>query len=275
MPGGTVIAIEDPADPRLSDYADLPDAALRDREATGARGVFIAEGELVVRSLAASRFPVRSILVTPGRLEGCRDVVNALPPGTPVYVLPQGLMERAVGYAFHRGVMGVGERLPPPTLEAVTRLAGTLLLLEDLSNADNVGAVFRNAAALAGPDAAVLLSPGCCDPLYRKAVRVSMGHALRLPFRRCERWPDELDDLRRLGWTVLGLTPRPEAPLVRDAARGAAKIAWLLGAEGPGLTDRALAKADAWARIPMQPGADSLNVATAAAVALALRATDA
>lgn len=264
--------MEDPADPRLADYADLPDAALRAREATGTRGAFIAEGELVVRVLAASRFPVRSLLVTPGRLEACRDVVDMLPSGTPVYVLPQGLMERAVGYAFHRGVMGVGERLSLPTLEAVTESARTLLILEDLSNADNVGAVFRNAAALAGPGTAVLLSPGCCDPLYRKSVRVSMGHALRLPFRRCERWPEEVNDLRRMGWTVLGLTPRPEAPLVREAARGATKIAWLLGAEGPGLSAAALARADVWARIPMQPGADSLNVATAAAVALALRA---
>lgn len=253
----------------MADYRDLTDGELRRREAAGERGTFIAEGELVVRALAASRFPVRSVLGTPERLAKVGDLLGALPPGTPAFAADPAVMERVVGFAFHRGLLAAGARVRGPGLDALVRDCRTLVVLEGLTNAENVGAAFRNVAALAGSDAGVLLSPGCCDPLYRKAVRVSMGHILRTPFDRADHWPGDLTTLRELGWRVLALTPGADAEPLRPWAVGQ-RVALLLGSEGPGLTAGAMARADARVRIPMTPNVDSLNVATAVAVALAL-----
>jgi tRNA G18 (ribose-2'-O)-methylase SpoU len=144
------------------------------------------------------------------------------------------------------------------------------VVLEDLSNADNVGAVFRNVGALAGEGAAVVLSPGCCDPLYRKSLRVSMGQALRVPFTRAAPWPEALEQVGRAGFEVLGLTPDPGAmDIGRYKRPEGRRLALLLGAEGPGLTEAAFRRCRVRVRIPMDPGADSLNVATSLAVALA------
>lgn len=261
--------IDDPDDPRLADYAGLKDAALRADEAAGRRGVFNAEGELIVRMLAASRFPVRSLLMTPNRVAGLRDLIDRLPAAVPVYTVTPAVMERLVGFQFHRGVLGCGERLPGPGLEEIAALARALVVLEDLTNAENVGAAFRNTAALAGAGGAVLLSPACCDPLYRKAIRVSMGHVLRVPYARLEPWPGGLGRLKKLGFTVVALTPDPGARDIRSIGAGeAGRPALVLGTEGGGLTPRAFAEADLRVRIPIAAGADSLNISVACAVAL-------
>lgn len=257
-------------DPCLRDYANLTDAQLRDADWAGERGVFIAEGELVVRRLLASRFTVRSLLVTPTGLERIADAAATLPERTPVYVVDPALMGEVVGFPFHRGILACGERPATVPLDEVLGAARTLVVLEDLSNADNVGAVFRNVGALAGADAAVVLSPGCCDPLYRKSLRVSMGQALRVPFTRAVPWPQALEGVSAAGFEVVGLTPDPgTVDIGRYKRPPGGRLALLLGAEGPGLTEAAFRHCRMRVRIPMDPGADSLNVATALAVALA------
>lgn len=264
-----VIEVSAPDDPRLRDYANLTDAQLRDADWAGSRGVFIAEGELVVRRLLASNFRVRSLLVTRAGLERLGDAAPSIPDTVPVYTIPQGIMSEVVGFPFHRGILACGERPVPLPLGSLLQTARLLVILEDLSNADNVGAVFRNVGALAGSGASVLLSPGCCDPLYRKSLRVSMGQALRAPFTRATPWPDALERVSAAGFEVVGLTPDPSAVDIDGYRPSAGKLALLLGAEGPGLTDAAFKFCRARVRIPMDPGADSLNVATALAVALA------
>jgi tRNA G18 (ribose-2'-O)-methylase SpoU len=265
-----IIEVGSPDDPRLRDYANLTDAQLRDADWAGERGVFIAEGELVVRRLLASRFAVRSLLVTQAGLERIGDAAALLPEGTPVFLIEQGLMADVVGFPFHRGILACGERPATVPLEQVLGTVRTLVVLEDLSNADNVGAVFRNVGALAGPGSAVLLSPGCCDPLYRKSLRVSMGQALRVPFTRVAPWPGSLKQVSAAGFELIGLTPDPAAvDIGRYPRPPGGRLALLLGAEGPGLTEAAFGHCRVRVRVPMDPGADSLNVATALAVALA------
>jgi tRNA G18 (ribose-2'-O)-methylase SpoU len=264
------IQINDSSDPRLRDYANLTDAQLRDADWAGTRGVFIAEGELIVRRLVASRFPVRSLLVSPQGFERIRDVANGLPADVPVFVAEPPVLAAIVGFPFHRGILACGGRLPALPLDEVLK-ARVLVVLEDLSNSDNVGAVFRNTGSLVGTDGAVLLSPGCCDPLYRKALRVSMGQALRVPFARLEAWPSDLAHLVAAGFQLLALTPDSRATDIHELdLPPASKVALLLGAEGPGLTEAAFGGATRRVRIPMSPGADSLNVATAGAIALAV-----
>jgi tRNA G18 (ribose-2'-O)-methylase SpoU len=224
---------------------------------------------LVVRRLLASRFPVRSLLVTPQGLERLSDAAALLPESTPVFVADTNLMGAIVGFPFHRGILACGQRLAPAPIGDLLKSARTLVILEDLANADNVGAVFRNTGALAGADAAVLLSPGCCDPLYRKSLRVSMGQALRVPFAKLDQWPESLDQVGKAGFELLALTPDPAAQDI-NGFRPTHRVAMLLGAEGPGLTDAAFGRARARVRIPMDAGADSLNVATAGAIALAI-----
>ncbi len=256
-----LLPLSDPADPRLDDYRNLTDAALRARDHSG---VFIAEGELVVRRLLTSRFPTRSLLIA--RSAQHRLDTLPVPDDVPVYIAADDLLQTIVGFPFHRGVLACGQRLPEPPL---TDLLGSrlLLVLENTANTDNMGALFRNTACLAGEGSAILLSPGCCDPLYRKALRVSIGYALTIPFTTTESWPDALDQVRGAGFELLALTPSPDAPPL-DALAPGRRYALLLGAEGPGLSDHALRRATRLARIPMAKGADSLNVATAAAVAL-------
>lgn len=258
--------VEDPGDPRIAAYREARDQELRAR-----RGLFIAEGRTVVaRLLEGSRFRARSVLVTAAALEALRDLLERARPGLPVYVAPAEILRGVMGFKFHRGCLAVGQRGTDPTADELMAPTGPRLLLglEELADPDNVGVVFRSAMAF-GADG-VLLSPGSADPLYRKTIRTSMGGALRVPFARVAEWPAGLARLREAGYTVIALTP---AGAVDIADLGAAqpapeRAALLLGAEGAGLSEGARAQADVEVRIAMAPGADSLNVAAAAAIAL-------
>jgi rRNA methylases len=257
----SIETLEHPDDPRLADYREIRDAARRLRD-----GTFIAEGrEVVRRLLSARRYRARSALLTPPALEALRAPLEAA--GVPIYLVRQDIVKAIVGIEFHHGCLAVGERGAEPSAQAVLTEAGgaTVVVLEDLGDASNVGAIFRNALALGA--AAVLLSPGTADPLYRKAIRVSAGAALALPFARLPDWPRDLKRLRDAGYTLIALTPRPEAPDITKTPPPA-RVALMVGTEGRGLSDDALTAADLRVRIPMAAAMDSLNVATAAAVGL-------
>jgi tRNA G18 (ribose-2'-O)-methylase SpoU len=263
-----VVPIDDLDDPRIADYRNVPDPAL-----LAERGVFVAEGRLVVRALLASRrFRPRSLLVSEASAASLEDALAAIAPTCPIYVASKALMSGIVGFNVHRGCLALGERPAASAAEDVLPPddAGALLVvLEGIANADNVGGIFRNAAAF-GADA-VLLSPGCCDPLYRKAIRVSIGGTLAVPFASGGAWPECLARLRKRGFAVVALTPGPaSADIDGDASpwRSRRRLALLAGTEGGGLTRGALELADYRVRIPMAPGADSLNVATAVGIAL-------
>ena len=259
--------IDDPSDPRLADYRDLKDAELRLRH-----GLFVAESRAVVRRLlAAGRFRTRSILLTPPALDALREALEDRGAGAAVYVTRHEIMRAVTGFDFHRGCLAVGERGVEPSVESLLDPPGPrmLLVLEDLSNPDNVGGVFRNAMAF-GVDA-VLLSADCADPLYRKTLRVSMGGSLGIPFARLRDWAGGLGRLREAGYTLVALTPDPTAVDIGElgAPRDApGRVALVLGAESHGLGAGTRAAADLEVRIPMAPGADSLNVATASGIAL-------
>jgi tRNA G18 (ribose-2'-O)-methylase SpoU len=261
----TVETIEDPEDPRLADYREIRDAERRRRD-----GTFIAEGRQVVRRLlAARRYRVRSALVTPPALSALGEVLASA--GVPAYLIRQDIVEAVVGIEFHHGCLAAGERGAEPAADAVLAEARghPLVVLEGLGDASNVGALFRN--ALAFGVGAVFLSPGTADPLYRKAIRVSSGATVAMPFARLVDWPRDLGRLRAAGYTVVALTPRAEAVDLGDLGDGRplpARVALLLGTEGRGLSAEALAAADLQVRIPMAPEMDSLNVAAAGAVAL-------
>lgn len=268
------VRIESLDDPRVDDYRDVRDADL-----VGRRGLFMAEGELVVRALLDSpRFRPRSLLLSDKREASMRDAIARMPEGAPVFVAEQSLMSDIVGFHIHRGVLAAGERRPEPDPAEIVRDLPegpcVVLCLQTLANHDNVGGVIRAAAAFGA--GAVLLDERSCDPLYRKAIRVSMGHALRVPFARAGATTEHIDLLRRAGFTVCALTPgEPAEDLDRLVRNGDAprRAAILLGAEGPGLSREVVAQSDRALRIPMAPGVDSLNVAQAASVAcFALRA---
>ncbi|MFN0132250.1 MAG: TrmH family RNA methyltransferase [Phycisphaerales bacterium] len=361
-----LIPIESPGDPRLADYANVRDRQLARRgaaaggegtpagggdtsaappRANSGLGVYLAEGELVVRTLIAAGRGVRSVLITPTRLEAMRDAIAGLDAEVPVYVAGPGVMDGVVGFHIHRGVLAAGERWPEPSVGELLADATRVLVLEGLSNHDNVGGLFRVAAALGGvageevaewrsgkvaesktninggeagsscsrnpvlrtrtdslcnkPDAsarasakratnpeqatapsltlqarhaqhsaAVVMSPGTCDPLYRKAIRVSMGAALRVPFATLSPWPAGLVELRQAGFRLVALTPAADAMPIERLDAGVARSAVMLGAEGPGLSEEAMAMADVRVRIPMDSSVDSLNVVTAGAIAL-------
>lgn len=247
-----MITVDDPDDPRVAEYVGLTDAELRKRRPD----VFVVEGVVAIRRLAASPFPVRSALVTANR-------VKDLPPlDAPVYVAGQEVMNRVAGFDIHRGALAAAERLPPADVAAVLAQARLVLVIEAVSDHENMGALFRNAAAF-GVDA-VLLTPDCCDPLYRRSVRVSVGHVLHVPFASV---PDPVSVLREHGISTWALTPDPAAEPI-DTVTPVPRTALLVGAEGPGLRPETLAAADHRVRIPMAAGVDSLNVATAAAIAL-------
>jgi tRNA G18 (ribose-2'-O)-methylase SpoU len=288
-------------------YANLKDAALRRLEFLGQRDVFLAESELTVRALLASRCPVLSVLCTTSMLERLLPTIEEriarderqlrdknVAPLT-VLTATETEFEGLAGFAFHRGVLAAGLRPPTiegPALDALLRKSSSLTILEGISNHDNIGSVFRNVAALGGERPAVLLGPGCCDPFYRKSLRVSIGHVLSVPFAGIESlppardasgrlmhdaaratprlWPATLDLVKEHGWRIVALSPRTDAVSLREVAHalGGAKPALLLGAEGPGLTHAAMARADVLCRIPMREGVDSLNIAVAGAVAM-------
>ncbi|MBB4968723.1 TrmH family RNA methyltransferase [Saccharothrix violaceirubra] len=254
-----MIEIDDPADPRLDDFRDLSTADRRP-DRPGGRGLVIAEGVVVVERLLRSPYPVRAFL-------GVRRRIEALGPDlpAPAYVTSADVMAEVVGFHLNRGVLAAADRAPRLDPEALAESSRTLAVLEGVGDHENLGSLFRNAAAL-GVDG-VLLAPGCSDPLYRRSVRVSMGHVLRVPFAHVDHWPGGLDLLRDKGFTTVALTPRADAVALADAGLRGRRVAVLLGAEGPGLSDAAIAAADVAVKIPMAEGVDSLNVATAGAVA--------
>ena len=257
-------------DPRVQDYR-----AVREPELVRRRGLFIAEGRLVVgRLLALPRSTIRSILVSEAGLAALReqaaDGLDARPE-LPLYLAAPDVIDAIGGFHFHRGCLAIAERPPavdPRTLIAAAAPGRPLVVLEAIAQADNVGSILRNAQAFGA--AGVLLDPASVDPLYRKALRTAMGAALVVPWARLEPWPDALARLRHAGIVLAALTPRATAqPL--DAfvsAHTGRAVALLVGAEGPGLQDATLALADVPVRIPMAPGADSVNVATATGIAL-------
>ncbi|MEV6601079.1 RNA methyltransferase [Actinoplanes sp. NPDC051346] len=252
--------ITDPSDERLGDYRSLTDLELRTRWEPP-HGLFIAEGELVLRRARRAGYRPRSYLVDAKRADQLDDLDDA-----PVYAAAPAVLEQVTGFHVHRGVLASFHRLPLLDAGEVLAAARRVAILEDVNNHTNIGAVFRGAAAL-GIDA-VLLSPSCADPLYRRSVRVSMGEVFAVPYARLEPWPDGLALVREAGFSVLALTPAPDAvPMQRLDAAQRARPALLLGAEGPGLSRHALAACDVPVRLPMRRGVDSLNVAAAAAVA--------
>ena len=255
--------VERPDDPRVADYVGLTDGARRMKHEPGA-GFFIAEGEKVIARTAAAGYPPRSLLLSPSRLADLSPAVAAL--DCPVYVASYDVLQAVTGFHVHRGALASFGRLPLRTAPEVLAGARRVVVMEAVTNHTNLGAVFRSAAAL-GMDA-VLLTPTSCDPLYRRSVRVSMGQVFSVPYAFLERWPDGLDDIRAAGFRVLALTPSPTATDL-DALQVAPddKVALVFGAEGPGLTEEALAASDERVRIPMAAGVDSLNVGAAAAVA--------
>jgi tRNA G18 (ribose-2'-O)-methylase SpoU len=256
-----IVQVSDPADPRLADFRDLTDSDVRpDR-----RGLVVAEGVTVVARLAASRYPMRAVVGLEDRIDALRPVLAAV--DVPVYLVDKWVLSDVVGFRVTRGVLASADRAASPAPAELLAAARRLAILERLNDFENLGALFRNAAAF-GVEA-VLLDPQCADPLYRRSVRVSMGHVLRVPFAGLGGpWPASVAAVREAGFTVLALTPAPGAIELR-AIDPPLRWAVLLGAEGPGLSTAALAVADLKVRIPMAPGVDSLNVATAAAVAFA------
>ena len=264
--GPPVVPVDDPDDGRLADYRDLTDAGLRRRRelGVGRHGIFVGEGVYVIRHLLRSGHRLRSLLLTPERAAALAPDLDGV--DAPVYVAGRDVLHRVAGFDVHRGALAVAYRPPPADPGALLAAASRVAVLEAVSDHENLGALFRSAAAL-GIDA-VLLCPRCCDPFYRRAVRVSMGHVLSLPFAVVDPWPEGLARVQGAGFTVLALTPQgPADPIDEVEVADGERVAVLLGAEGPGLTAEALAGAHRRVRIPMAPGVDSLNVAAAAAIA--------
>lgn len=258
--------ITDPQDPRLRDYVGLTDVALR-RRTEPERGLYVAESEKVIRrALAAGHHP-RSFLMGERWLTDLGDVVTAAEAnGIPVFVGDPDVIEALTGFHLHRGALAAMQRPELPTVAHVLDRARRVLVLEDIVDHTNVGAVFRSAAAL-GVDA-VLVTPRCADPLYRRAIRVSMGTVFQVPWTRIDPWPGGVSLLRELGFTSAALALRDDSVGLDElAADPPDRLALILGTEGDGLSHRTLAEVDLTVRIPMLGGVDSLNVAAAGAVA--------
>lgn len=257
-----MIEIASLADPRVGEYAHVGDPAWLE-----ANGLFVAEGRLVVRRLIAdARFVVRSILASPAALASLDDLRAAIT--APVYVCDQATLDGVTGINFHRGCLALARRGDALPLDALLD-ARVLVAMEAVGNPDNVGGIFRNALAFG---AGVLLDPTSGDPFYRKAIRTSMGASLRVRFARAERWPDDLRRLCEAGFTIVALTTARDARDIHDVARDleGSRLVLLLGHEGEGLTKVAVAASDVRCRIPIDPASDSLNVAVAAGIALAM-----
>jgi tRNA G18 (ribose-2'-O)-methylase SpoU len=258
-----VIRINRFDDPRLEMYRSVPDAELLRR-----RNVFVAEGRFVVSRLIDGEHRISSVLVNDASFRALEEALSRLPGTVPVYICDAGEFASLTGFNLHRGCLALAERPLPRTWHDIASRSDLVLVLEAIADADNVGSAFRNAAAFGAHG--VLLSPTCCDPLYRKAVRTSMGAVLRVPYARAEDWPDPLRGLRSDGFVLAALTPSSDAVALSSLAWGREhqKIALLIGSEGPGLTAEALQLADIRIRIPIEPGVDSLNLATATGIAL-------
>ncbi|MBK3628777.1 MULTISPECIES: TrmH family RNA methyltransferase [Streptomyces] len=272
-----LISVEDPDDPRLRDYTGLTDVELR-RKREPAEGLFIAEGEKVIRRAKDAGYEMRSMLLSAKWVDVMRDVIDELP--APVYAVTPELAERVTGYHVHRGALASMQRKPLPTAADLLLAARRgvvpadppddagqrVAIFEGFVDHANLGAAFRSAAALG--IRAILLSPDCADPLYRRAIKVSMGAVFSVPYARFDTWPAGLDVVRDAGYDILAMTPDEKAtPLDRLHPERFERCAIMLGSEGHGLSTYALRAADEWVRIPMSAGIDSLNVAAASAVA--------
>jgi tRNA G18 (ribose-2'-O)-methylase SpoU len=269
--GHDVEWVVDPGDPRLDGYRRLANAHYRagyEREAA----VFVAEGRLAAFRLASSAYRMLSLVVTSDRLQPDAGLVRAArAAGAEVFATERDVIDAAAGYPVHRGVLALGGRRPAVPATDLLRRPGLVLVAEGVNDGENMGSLLRNAAAFGV--GAVVLDPSCCDPLSRRSVRVSVGHALQMPLGRAATWAADLVAAVDSGVAVVALTPAPGAPpldrvMAAVAARHRATVALLVGAEGRGLSPAALAASPVHARIPMQPGVDSLNVAAATAVAL-------
>lgn len=250
-------------DPRIDDYRNVSDAELLRH-----RNLFVVEGRLGIDRLLASGSSVVSLLLNDASFRALEGSLSTVPDEVPIYLIGTGEFGLITGFNLHRGCLAMARRLPERPAGDIVESAATILVLEGVSDASNVGAAFRNAAAFGA--GAVLLSPTCCDPLYRKAIRTSMGSVLTVPFARLQHWPADLDMLKAKGFTLVALTPRGSA-LDLDAyakQRAGARLALLVGTEGSGLTAEAESKADVRVRISIRAGVDSLNLATAAGIAL-------
>ena len=264
-----LIEVTDPADPRLADYRDLRDVELR-KHLEAEHGLFLAEGEKVVRRAAAAGFTPRSFLMAPRWLDGLGDVLDATE--APCFVVTEDLAEEVTGFHVHRGALASLERRPLAAVEEVLAGARTVLVLEDVVDHTNVGAIFRCGAAF-GFDA-VLLAPRCADPLYRRSIKVAMGAVFTLPWTRLPDWADALPSLSALGFTTVALTLGDRTPSrSRRPSPALDRVALVLGSEGHGLSSRWEEAADRRATIPMSAEVDSLNVAAAAAVACYVTST--
>lgn len=253
------MSIADAADDRVADFRDLKRADRRP-DRPGGRGLVIAEGAVAVRRLFESAYPVRAVFGVEHRVAELADVSD----GVPVFTASPQVMADVVGFHLNRGVLAVADRAPQPTVGSLAAGSRLVAVTEGVGDHENLGALFRNAAAL-GVDG-IVVGPRCSDPLYRRSVRVSMGHVLRVPFAQVDDLPAAVSTLHAAGFSVAALTPAAGAVDLRTY-RPDGPVALLLGAEGPGLSDEALALADVRVRIPMPDGVDSLNVATAAAIA--------
>jgi tRNA G18 (ribose-2'-O)-methylase SpoU len=259
----TRVEYVDAEDPRVADYRRLTDVEWRTNFEPGA-GLFLAEGEKVILRALAAGYRPRSALMAEKWLPGLDAPLAA--SGCPVMVAEDPVMRSIVGFRLHRGALAAFERAVLPQVDDLVAGAHRLLLLEDLVDHTNVGLIMRTAAAF-GIDA-VLVSPKCADPYYRRSVKTSMGAVLTMPWTVAGPWPGTLTSLSRAGFTLLGLTPDPAAVDIRRWRAGdGERLALLLGTEGGGLTIESLAAVDVWLRIPMTSRVDSLNVAAAAAVA--------
>lgn len=257
-------------DPRVASYLDVKEKQLhlhREVDGSAPHGLFMVEGELVLRELLRSRFRARSILLTPARLETLRPFLETARVTAPVYVAEPALLEALVGFNLHRGVLAVAVRERPRELGELLDSCTGLVVLEDLTNHDNVGGIFRNIACLAGPRVGVVFSPRCCDPLYRKSVRISIGHVLHIPFAFASTWPDAMRTIAEAGFETLAMTPGVGSEDLTKLSP-IRKPAVVIGSEGPGLTAEVLELATKKVRIAIRPEADSLNANVACAIAM-------
>jgi tRNA G18 (ribose-2'-O)-methylase SpoU len=257
-----LVEVDDAADPRLADYRDLRDVQLR-QHLEAEHGLFLAEGEKVVRRAVEAGYRPRSFLMAPRWLDGLADVLAV--SDAPVYVVSEALAEEVTGFHVHRGALASLHRNPLPPVEEVLTGARSVLVLEDIVDHTNVGAIFRSGAAL-GFDA-VLVAPRCADPLYRRAIKVAMGAVFTMPWTRLPDWYDALPELSTAGFTTVALTLAADARPIEGAVAGVDRLALVLGSEGHGLSEHWERAADRRAIIPMSAGIDSLNVAAASAVA--------
>ena len=260
----TLIRIEGPSDPRIAAYHDISDAELLRN-----RGLFVAEGRLVVqRVIEDPRFSLYSLLLNETNYRALSGTLANVAPDVPVFLCENHDFLAITGFNLHRGCLALVERPAPTASCEILRAAWTIVILEAVTNADNVGGVFRNAAAF-GADG-VILSPTCCDPFYRKAIRTSMGAAVRVPFARLDDWPGGLADVRGTGFTLVALRPGQPSQTLDEFVASArpARVALLVGTEGEGLSDAALSAADRSIRIPISDAVDSLNLAVACGIAL-------